>query len=94
MKTKSREYYHFTMTAYRAYLVGDEHLLQQHITKTECRYKRIYCTPQEMPYSKLVWLATRLDFRLYHPIGNYKIHELKNYLLIPALSIGGGINPK
>ena len=69
MKTKRRTYSHFLMSAFEAQVIGDEHLLQQHLTRTKCRYTTFHCTPIEFPNSKMAWQRVQHDSRIYHSIG-------------------------
>ena len=62
MKTKREVYNHFKIIAYPAELVGDEHLIQQHLTHRKCHHNQYYCTPQEMP-------KNHLDNNIAHSIG-------------------------
>ena len=71
MKIKRKVYNHFNIIAYPAKLAGDEHLIQQNLAHTKCHYNRYYCTPQEMPKSKIAWKQIRRDSRLFHSIGYY-----------------------
>ena len=91
MRTKSREYLHFQLTSYDAAIVGNDNIVHQHVTHTQCHYHRFSYTPREMPKSQIVWPQIKHDSRLYHSLGGHTVHQLDNYLLVPSLSLAGGI---
>ena len=79
------------MIAYPARLVGSDKYIQQNLTHKHCRYSTRHCRPREMTQSQIVWRQIRHDFRLYHPLGNYKLHQIDKYLLVPSISVSGTI---
>ena len=89
---KIKWYNHFRLVSYPVRLHGKEQYIQQHVTRTKCRYTRHYCKPLEMPHSQIFSKCVKHDNRLCHSIGRYKVHRLNNYLLIPALLLAGGIS--
>ena len=91
MHSRTRTYIHFKMVAYPARLNGENKYLQQHLTHTKCRYAPLHCRPREMRHSQIVWHRIKHDSRLYHSLGNFKVHQLDNFILVPSLSISGTI---
>ena len=91
MHTRKRIYTHFKMIAYPARLHGNNKYIQQHLTHTHCRYLTMHCRPREMKKSQIVWHLIKHDTRLYHSLGEFKVHQLDNYILVPSLSISGTI---
>ena len=44
-----------------------------------------------MHKSQIVWHRIQHDTRLYHSLGQYKAHQLDNYILVPSISVSGTI---
>ena len=91
MTSRKRIYTHFKMIAYPAQLSGNNKYIQQHLTHTHCRYSTRHCRPREMTKSQIVWHRIKHDARLYHSLGNYKVHQLDKYILVPSISVSGTI---
>ena len=51
----------------------------------------MWCVPKEMPLSVISWKATLHDKSLFKSLGEYKIHCLRDLVLVPKLGIGGAI---
>ena len=91
MKTDTERYNHFVMTIYNGLLVGDDPTIHQDVTKTICRYDKFSCQPSELPSSILVWDKSLHNPSRFMELGNYTLHRLGDFILIPKLGIGGAI---
>ena len=91
MKTESESFLHFTLTAYHGELVGADPFIPQDPTLSQCLYDHFSCAPKEKPHSVLVWPKVNHTRRRFQYLGNYMIHRIGDYILIPKLGIGGAV---
>ena len=91
MTSRRRMYTHSKMIAYPARLSGNNKYIQQHLTHAHCQYSTRHCHPREMTKSQIVWHHIKHDSRLYHSLGNYKVHQLDKYILVASISVSGTI---
>ena len=55
LKTTTKGYPHFTITAYKGELVGDDPFIHQDLTITNCKYLNFNCIPEELRDSVVIW---------------------------------------
>ena len=91
LKTESESFPHFTLTAYHGELVGADPFIHQDLTLSQCLYDNFSCAPKEKPHSVLVWPKVNHTRRRFQYLGNYTIHRVGDYILIPKLRIGGAV---
>ena len=91
LQTNTEWFDHFKIKSYNAQLTGDDPWVHQSLTVTTCNYDKMWCIPKEMPLSVISWKATLHDKSLFKSLGEYKIHRLGDFVLVPKLGIGGAI---
>ncbi len=91
LQSDTERFSHFSITEYSGLLVGDDSFIHQDITKTTCVYQKFSCIPSEMPSSAIVWSKVSHDPSKFLALGNYTLHKLDDFILIPQLGIGGAI---
>ena len=91
LKTTTKGYPHFTITAYKGELVGDDPFIHQDLTITNCKYLNFNCIPEELRDSVVIWHKVDHRTQRFQLLGNYTAHLLEDFILVPDLGIGGAI---
>ena len=89
LREVTQSYVKFTVRKYQGQLVGEDSIIHQYLTMTECRVKQMFCIPKEQPKSVLIWRKTRHDRRLYKSLGIFEVNKISDFYLIAQLGIGG-----
>ena len=82
-------YRKFVMSKFYGTIIGNNQIIHQSITNTNCFVYKQYCKPSEQKRAVLVWKKTKHDFALYHNLGIYDIYRIGDFYLINSLGIGG-----
>ena len=83
----------YRVDIYNAFLSPGRSLLNQKLTRTACVHNQTFCIPKEFPTTALVWIKSPKKPKMTRVManGNSSIHRIGNWLYVPELSIGGGI---
>ena len=79
------------ISAYVADLIGPDPFIHQDLTMTTCYYKDYACIPQEIHTSVIIWNKVNHTTTRFRFLGNYTIHRLDDFVLVPQLNIGGAV---
>ena len=88
------KYVKFRVRKVEAMIEGDDNTIQQHITTTQCIWKKLQCRPKEQKLGWIIWNFVKHDSSLYHFMGKFLVHQSGNFLMISELGIGGSIIKK
>lgn len=100
MKDRKATYHEYTLDIKKALLYPLDPIVHQPITSSDCTYDKAFtkeyasCTPIENPKSKIIWKMpkqTELP-EPYHSKGVHDIIKSNDWIFVPELALGGGIN--
>ena len=91
MHTVTKTYQHFVISAYVADLIGPDPFIHEDLTMTTCYYKDYACIPQEIPTSVIIWNKVNHTTTCFRLLGNYTVHPLDDFVLVPQLNNGGAV---
>ena len=83
---------------FTAQIVGNNSHIQQHLTEKDCLITNRMsmnnitygiCKPD--PMSIIIWYDPKHDYEEFHSIGEFKVKQSGEYILIPGLNAGGAI---
>ena len=89
-----RIYDEFIVKSYIGSITGDQEQVAQTVTVSTCKYKSFSCKPKELPNSVIIWEKVKHRFTPYRNLGRFHIKLLNEFILVPALGIGGSIVTK
>ena len=91
MTDNKQTYTLFRMRSYEATIEGDDRFLHQHLTATDCVTSKLRCIPKEQRLGILIWNKSNHDFNLFHSLGVHEVHQIRNFVLLSNLGVGGSI---
>ena len=91
MKTETVSFTLFSLIDIWGFLKGDNPIIHQEFTSTNCVYRKRNCIPEENPKTQLVWNSVPHQAELYKSLGLFNVTQIKSYVIIGELAVGGGI---
>ena len=90
--TRTVDFKHETINGYEAYVQGNSQKLHTSLTNAKCFHNAKACRLEDS--SILVWNLTQHRFKKYKVIGNFSMHSLGDWYIIPKLKAGGVVQSK
>ena len=86
--TTSESYTDFSINKYSATLVGEDTIIKQTITGSNCRVSKRFCFPKEQRRKGvIIWDKPEHNFHLYHTLGTQLVTQLGDFMLINTLGV-------
>ena len=89
LRKLTESYVVFKMREIVGSVEGENHVINQDFTRSECSTKRVSCVPLEQKSGMMVWNRVHHNYNVYRSRGEQVIYQLGNFYLLSESGIAG-----